>query len=97
MAMKKVGLEDDPTVILIKVSLARNDLICAADLEPPRSRSKVRGWHSRSSARSAADFPCQEKSINGQEIANLMGEMDLEEAAEVSGCSCEAFGETLDR
>jgi DNA-directed RNA polymerase specialized sigma24 family protein len=31
------------------------------------------------------------------EIAYLMGEMDLEEAAEVSGCSHEAFRRNLDR
>jgi len=32
-AMKKVCLEEDPAVILSKVSLARNDLISPADLE----------------------------------------------------------------
>jgi superfamily I DNA/RNA helicase len=37
-AMKYAGLEDDPAVILSKVSLARNDLISSADLE--RSEKK---------------------------------------------------------
>ena len=31
--MKKAGLEENPAVILNKVSLARNDLISPADLE----------------------------------------------------------------
>jgi hypothetical protein len=35
--------------------------------------------------------------FRGNEIAYLMGEMDLEEAAEVSGCRCEAFRRNLDR
>jgi len=35
--------------------------------------------------------------FNENEIAYLMGEIDLEEAAKVSGCSCEAFRKNLDR
>jgi len=35
--------------------------------------------------------------FNENEIANLMGEMDLDEAAAISGCSSDAFRKSLER
>ena len=40
---------------------------------------------------------CQEKPDKENEIAYLMGEMDLEEAAAISGCSPDAFRKSLER